>query len=57
MTPVFFNAGDLCAGVFSEDESWYRARVVGTLEERYVFYLFDMAGLCMLYLQLFNIAC
>ena len=32
MTPVFFNAGDLCAGVFSEDESWYRARVVGALE-------------------------
>ena len=21
MTPVFFNAGDLCAGMFSEDES------------------------------------
>ena len=32
MTPVFFNAGDLCAGVFSEDESWYRARVISARE-------------------------
>ena len=29
MTPVFFNIGDLCAGLFSEDESWYRARIIG----------------------------
>jgi hypothetical protein len=32
MTPVFFNTGDLCAGLFSEDESWYRARVVSARE-------------------------
>ena len=32
MTPVFFNAGDLCAGVFSEDDSWYRARVISAKE-------------------------
>ena len=30
MTPVFFNTGDLCAGMFSEDESWYRVRITGT---------------------------
>ena len=29
MTPIFFNTGDLCAGMFSEDESWYRARITG----------------------------
>ena len=29
MTPVFFNVGDLCAALFSEDESWYRARITG----------------------------
>ena len=32
MTPVFFNAGDLCAGLYSEDDNWYRARVVGARE-------------------------
>ena len=32
MTPVFFNAGDLCAGMFSKDESWYRSRVTGAGE-------------------------
>ena len=29
MTPVFFNVGDICAALFSEDESWYRARITG----------------------------
>ena len=32
MTPVFFNTGDLCAGIFSEDDSWYRARVISARE-------------------------
>ena len=26
-TPVFFNPGDVCAAIFSEDSCWYRARV------------------------------
>ena len=39
MTPVFFNSGDLCAGMFSEDESWYRARVIGARQ--------GMVGTCM----------
>ena len=29
MTPVFFNTGDLCASLYSEDERWYRARIIG----------------------------
>ena len=32
MIPVFFNAGDLCASIFSEDDSWYRARVISARE-------------------------
>ena len=32
MTPVFFNTGDLCAGIFSEDDSWYRARIISARE-------------------------
>ena len=27
LTPIFFNAGDLCAAIYSEDDYWYRARV------------------------------
>lgn len=34
MTPVFFNVGDLCAGLFSEDGSWYRARVISVNDGR-----------------------
>ena len=34
MTPVFFNVGDLCAAMYSEDESWYRARVVAVCDSR-----------------------
>ena len=32
MTPAFFNTGDLCAGIFSEDDSWYRARIISARE-------------------------
>ena len=34
MTPVFFNVGDLCAAVYSEDESWYRARVTAVCDSK-----------------------
>ena len=34
MTPVFFNVGDLCAAMYSEDESWYRARVIAVCDSR-----------------------
>ncbi len=33
-TPVFFNKDDLCSAQFSEDDSWYRGRIVGSEGEK-----------------------
>ena len=52
MTPVFFNTGDLCAGMFSEDESWYRARVVGAREGMVRMYIHALPLYCVAYLQM-----
>ena len=54
MTPVFFNAGDLCAGVFSEDNSWYRARVISAREGMVCMpYCYDDD--CVAYLQMYTL--